>query len=77
MRLIFDTTRKNNFVTPAKSTTKADSKKTHTLKESDFNKLRVAALFRPSLCAEVFNIEMTSLPECFTKKQQMYHGNKS
>ena len=32
-------------------------KKTSTLKESDINKLRVVALFRPSLCAKVFNIE--------------------
>ena len=51
--------------------------KTFTLKESDFNKLRAAALFCLPLCAEVFKIEMTGLPECFTKKQQMYHGNKS
>ena len=36
----------------------------------------MAALFRRSLCAEDFKIEMTGLPECFTKKQQMYHGNK-
>ena len=56
---------------------KQTKKKRSTLKESDFNKLRAAALFRPSLCAEVFKIEMTGLPECFTKKQQMYHGNKS
>ena len=56
---------------------KQTKKKRSTLKESDFNKLRAAALFRPSLCAEVFKIEMTGLPECFTKKQQMYHNNKS
>ena len=76
-KLVFDTITKNNFVTLAKSTAKADPKKTSTLKESDLNKLRAAALFRPSLCAEVFKREMTGLPECCTKKQQMYHGNKS
>ena len=65
-KLVSDTIAKNNFVTPAKSTAKADPKKTSTLKESDFNKLRAAALFHPSLCAEVFKIEMTGLPECFT-----------
>ena len=63
---VSDRITKNNFVTPAKSTAKADPKKTSTLKESDFNKLRAAALFHPSLCAEVFKIEMTGLPECFT-----------
>ena len=47
------------------------------LKESDFNKLRAESLFRPSLCAEVFKIELTSLPESFTKKQQILHGNQS
>ena len=74
--LVSDTILKNNFVTPAKSTAKADPRKTSTLKESDFNKLRAAALFRPSLCAEIFKIEMTDMPECFTKKQHMYHGKK-
>ena len=67
---VSDTTTKNNFVTPAKSTAKTDPKKTSTLKESDFNKLKPAALFRPSLCVEVFKIEMTGLPGCLTKKQQ-------
>ena len=62
---------KNNFVTPAKSTAKADPKKSSTLKESDFNKLGAAALFCPSLCPKDFKIEMTGLPECFKKKQQM------
>ena len=76
-KLVCDTTTKNNFVTPAKSVAKADPQKTPTLKESDFNKLRAAALFRPSLSAEVFKIEMTSLLECFTKKRQIYHGNRS
>ena len=76
-KLFSDTITKNNFVTPAKSTAKADPKKTSTLRESDFNKLRAAALFRSSLCVEVFSVEMTGLPECFTKKQQMYHCNKS
>ena len=38
--------------------------------------MRTAGLFRPSLCAEVLKIKMTGLPECFTKKQQLYHGNK-
>ena len=76
-KLVSDIIQKNNFVTPAKSTAKADPNKTPTLKESDFSKLRVAALFRPSFCAEVFKIKMTGLSECFTKKQQMYHGNKS
>ena len=55
------------LLTPVKSTAKADPKKTPTLKKSEF---------RPCLCAEVFKIEMTGLPECFTKKQQLYHGNK-
>ena len=36
-------------------------------KESDFIKLRAAALFCSFLRAEVFQIEMTGLPECFTK----------
>ena len=76
-KLVTDTTTKNNFLTPGKSTAKADPKKTSTLRESYFNKLRAAALFRPSLCAEVFKIKMTSLLEFFTKKQQMYRGNKS
>ena len=76
-KLVSDTVTKNSFVTPAKSTAKAEPKKTSTLKEPDFNKLRAAALFRPSLCSEVFKIEMTGLPECFTKKQQMCYGNKS
>ena len=76
-KLLSDTITRNDFVTPGKSTAKADPKKTPTLKESDFNKLRAAALFRPSLCAEVFKIEMTGLPDSFTKKQQMYHGSKS
>ena len=75
--LVSDTILKNNFVTPAKSTAKADPKKTSTFKESEFNKLRAAALFRPSLCAEIFKIELTDMPECFTKKQHMYHGKKS
>ena len=66
----------NNYEKAAKSTAKADSEKKSTLKESGFNKLRAAALFRPSLSAEVFKIEMTGLPECFKKKQQRYHGNK-
>ena len=64
-------------MTTAKSTAKADPKKMPILKESDFNKLRAAALFHPSLFAEVFKIEMTGLPESFAEKQQMYHGNKS
>ena len=76
-KLVSNTITKNNFVTPAKSTAKTDPKKTSALKESDFNKFRAAALLRPSLSTEVFKIEMTGLPECFTKKQQMYHGRKS
>ena len=76
-KLVSDTITENNFITPAKSKAKADSKKTSTFIESDFNKLRAAALFRPSLCAEVFKIEMTGLPKCFMKKQQLYHSNKS
>ena len=64
-RLVSGTITKNNFVIPAKSTAK----------ESD--KLRAAVLFRPSLCAVVFKMEMSGLPECFRKIQQMYHGNKS
>ena len=47
------------------------------LKEFSFNQLREAALFRLSLCAGVVKIEIAGLPECFTKKQQMYYGNKS
>ena len=61
---------KNNFVTPAKSTAKADPKKSSTLKESDLNKLRAAALSRPCLCAEVSKIEITGLSECFTKSNK-------
>ena len=72
---VSDTILKNNFVTPTKS--KADLKKTSTLKESDFNNLKAAALFRPSLCAEVFKMEMSGMPVCFTKKQHMYRGKKS
>ena len=53
---------KNNCATPAKSTAKADPQKRSTRKESDFNKLRTASVFRPFLCAEVFKIEMTGLP---------------
>ena len=49
-----DTITKSNFVTPAKSTAKADSKKTSTLRESDFNKLRAVALFRYYLCCRGF-----------------------
>ena len=60
-KLVSDTITKNNFITPAKPTANVDSKKTSTLKESDFNKLREAALFRFSLCAEVFKIEMTKI----------------
>ena len=74
-KLVSDTITKNIFATPVKSTAKADPKKMPTLKKSDFDKLRAAALFRPSLSAKVFKIEMTGLPECFTKKQ-VYHGNK-
>ena len=48
-----------------------------TYKEFNFKKLRKAALFRLSFCAEVVKIEMKGLPECFLKKQQMYHGSKS
>ena len=47
------------------------------LKEFNFNELRKAALFCLSLCPDACKIEMARLPECFTKKQQMYHGNKS
>ena len=59
-KLVSGTITKNNFLIPVKSTAK----------ESD--KLRVAALFRPSLCAVVFKIEMSGLSECFKKIQQMY-----
>ena len=59
-KLVSDTIAKNNFVTPAKSTAKAHPKKTSILKESDFNKLKAAPLFRPSLFTEVFKKEMTS-----------------
>ena len=58
---------KNNFVTPAKSTVKANPKKMPTLKESDFKRSRVAASFRPSLYTKVFEIEMIGLTEYFTK----------
>ena len=76
-KLVSDTITRNNFVTSANLTKKAEPKKTPTLEESDFSKLRAAALFLPSLCAKVFKIEITGLPECFTKKQQMYRGSKS
>ena len=69
-KLVSDTITKNNFVTPAKSTAKTDPKKTSALKESDFNKFRAAALLRPSLSTEVFKIEMTGLPACFTKNSK-------
>ena len=55
-KLVSDRITKNNFVTPARSTAKADPKKTSTLKEFDFSKLSVAALLCPSHCAEVFKI---------------------
>ena len=55
-KLDSDRITENSFVTPARSTAKADPKKTPTLQESDFNKLFVAALLRPSLCVEVFEI---------------------
>ena len=48
-RLVSDTFTKNNLITPAKSTAKTGSKKTSTLKESDFNKLRAAVLLCPFL----------------------------
>ena len=51
-----DTITRNNVVAPATRTAKADPKKTSTLKEFNFNKLREAALFRLSLCSEVFKI---------------------
>ena len=76
-KLVSDTIKKNNFVIPAKSIAKTNQKKSVSLKESDFNKLRAATSFRPSLCAELFKTEMTGLPECLTKEQQMYHSNKS
>ena len=66
-KLVSDTIAKNNFVTPAKSTAKAHTKKKSVLKESDFNKLKAAPLFRPSLCTEVFKKK---------NDQQMCHGNK-
>ena len=50
--LVSDRITKNSFVTPARSTGKKDPKKAP--KESDFSKLFVAALLRPSLCVEVF-----------------------
>ena len=46
--LVSDTVTKKNL-TPAKLIAKADPKKTSTLKESDFNRLRMAALFLLSL----------------------------
>ena len=49
---------------------KADPKKTHTLKEDNFNKIRAAALFRLSLCVEVFKIDMVGLPACFRKNSK-------
>ena len=58
-RFVSGTITKNNFVIPAKSTAK----------ESDI--LRVVALFRPFLYAVVFKIEMSALPECFMKIQQI------
>ena len=56
-KIISDTVTKNNFVTPAKLTAKADPKKTPTHKESDFNKLRAAALFHLSLCPDFFKLK--------------------
>ena len=76
-KIASDTITRNDFVGPATWTAKADPNKTPKLKEFNFNKLTEAALFRLSLCAEVIKIEIAGLPECFTKKQQMYHVNKS
>ena len=67
LKFFSNTITKNDFVIPAKLTARTDPKKTPTYKESDFSKLRAAGLFLPSPCAEVFKIEMTSLPECFKK----------
>ena len=47
------------------------------LKEFNFNKLREAALFHLSLCADVDKTEIAGLPESFSNKQQIYRGNKS
>ena len=44
-KLVSDTITKNDFVTPAKSTAKADPKETPNPKESDFKKLRAVAYF--------------------------------
>ena len=67
---------RNNFVALATQTAKADPNKTPMLKEFNFNKLRQGALFCLSLCADVVKIEMTGLPDFFTKKQQMYDSKK-
>ena len=40
---------------------------------SIINKLRAEGFPRPSRCVEIFKIEMTDLPECFTTK---HHSNK-
>ena len=42
---------------------KSDPNETHRLKESKFNKLREAALFRFSVCTEVYEIKIVILPE--------------
>ena len=68
---------KSGIATLSKLKAKAGEKKTPILQEYHFNKLRTTALRLFSLFAEVFKIEITGLPECFTKKQQMYHSNKS
>ena len=75
-KLVSDPIKKNNFVTPAKSEIKSNSKNSVSLKESD-NKLRTAVSFLQSKFAELFTKEFTGFPECSTKNQEMYHGSKS
>ena len=77
LKNVSDTLTRNNFVDSAMQIAKGNPNKTPMLKEFNFNKLREAALFHLSLCADVAKTEMAGLPESFSNKQQIYRGNKS
>ena len=70
--IVSDAITSNNFVVSAEWTAKADPKKSPTHKEFNYNKLREAALFRLSQCAEVAKIEMAGLPKCTTVTNHSY-----
>lgn len=77
LKNVSDILTRNNFVDSATQTAKGNPNKTLMLKEFNFNKLREAALFHLSLCADVDKTEIAGLPESFSNKQQIYRGNKS